>query len=321
MSKITEARNAEKRFFAKILKTAVGCWLWLGKIDKDGFPRFMVSRRDWFVHRWAYSKFVGSLPDQSHIKQTCENKACVNPDHLQMLEAQSDQERFHSKYQMSNCGCLEWTDEPNSGGYGSLRVEGVKVLAHRYSYEMYHGPIPDGHEVHHKCLNRICVNPDHLETKTISDHRREHESGKATGAMNRAKTHCPQGHPYDAANTRIGMIGERRCRACGREAVRNNRKRIKTLPIVITRQDILRFWEMVVRDKLGCCWIWKGTIDRDGHGEFTIKSKKIATHKFVYRVFFGDLPKGKQIHLTCGNNRCVNPDHLRVPSRQATSER
>ena len=43
------------------------------------------------------------------------------------------------------------------------------------------------------------------------------------GEYQLAKTHCPQGHPYDQANTYVGPRGDRQCRACGRERAARNR--------------------------------------------------------------------------------------------------
>lgn len=51
--------------------------------------------------------------------------------------------------------------------------------------------------------------------------------GKANGKRQQSKTHCPQGHPYDAANTRYSKEGFRRCRACGNERERVRQARIR----------------------------------------------------------------------------------------------
>lgn len=51
-------------------------------------------------------------------------------------------------------------------GYGTLRVNGRTTYAHRYSYEIYNGPIPTGSVVHHTCATRACVNPAHLQAVT-----------------------------------------------------------------------------------------------------------------------------------------------------------
>lgn len=57
----------------------------------------------------------------------------------------------------------------NPDGYGRLRVDGKKVLAHRASYEEFNGAITDGLLVCHSCDTPSCINPDHLFLGTDKD--------------------------------------------------------------------------------------------------------------------------------------------------------
>lgn len=61
--------------------------------------------------------------------------------------------------------CIEWTGRRTAAGYGRVRQH----YAHRVAYAMYHGPIPDGMEVMHRCDNPGCVNPEHLCLGSHSD--------------------------------------------------------------------------------------------------------------------------------------------------------
>lgn len=70
-------------------------------------------------------------------------------------------ERFNEKYIVDeNTGCWNFTSIMNTG-YGVIRINKKNMLAHRFSYETFIGPINDLH-VLHRCDNRKCVNYNHL---------------------------------------------------------------------------------------------------------------------------------------------------------------
>lgn len=66
-------------------------------------------------------------------------------------------------------GCIRFTGHLDGEGYGRIMVARVKYMAHRLSYSINNGPIPDGYVVRHKCDNPSCINPEHLEVGTQAD--------------------------------------------------------------------------------------------------------------------------------------------------------
>lgn len=122
----------------------------------------------------------------------------------------------------SPCASGRRSRSPTGVGCGPLSETGLAMgsfrinthrrqAAHRYSWEEANGPVPEGLELDHLCRTPACVRPDHLEPVTHLENQRR---GSVT-----ARTHCPQGHPYDTENTYRDRKG-RRCREGDRQRQR-----------------------------------------------------------------------------------------------------
>lgn len=92
-------------------------------------------------------------------------------------------ERFDAKYRIDQIsGCWLWIASRHRLGYGNIGVRpSISAPAHRVSWELHVGPIPNGLHVLHKCDVRNCVNPGHLYLGTHQDNMRDRNSRNRCG--------------------------------------------------------------------------------------------------------------------------------------------
>lgn len=114
--------------------------------------------------------------------------------------------------------------------YGQIKAPGGKsrtLLAHRVSYELFVGPIPEGLVINHLCFTPACVNPHHLEAVTQLENVTHSNNILGLGF---AKTACVNGHGLTEDNTlwytRKGRP-KRRCRICYGEQQRRAKRKYK----------------------------------------------------------------------------------------------
>jgi hypothetical protein len=98
-------------------------------------------------------------------------------------------------------GCWIWKGGLSSNGYGQCRAVGRNRLAHRVSYEIVNGPIPDKLQVNHSCDIRACLQPKHLWLGTQADNIKDamHKGRMATGEKNFLRR-CPERRLYGEDN-------------------------------------------------------------------------------------------------------------------------
>ena len=122
--------------------------------------------------------------------------------------------------------CWVWTG-PTNNGYGVISrrmiINGQRVgpRIHRIFYAQLHGPIPEGLCLDHLCENKLCVNPDHLESVT-----REENTARWYRKRGFTFEFCKHGHPY--LGNRIRRGGRHKgteCKRCRRIAEHQRRRR------------------------------------------------------------------------------------------------
>lgn len=121
--------------------------------------------------------------------------------------------------------CWPWAGFVNKDGYGYAYEPGTlrRMRAHRLVWSLLVGELNEGEVLDHmchdpeecdlatKCPHRACVNPSHLRITSLVDNTMR---GGSPVSVNKRKTHCKHGHPFDEVNTIHRKGGGRACRAC-----------------------------------------------------------------------------------------------------------
>lgn len=112
-------------------------------------------------------------------------------------------------------GCWRWKNFVNPYGYAviSYREGGERTneMAHRLSYKLFVGDIPEGMVIDHLCRVRDCVNPSHLE---VVSQRVNIRRGLTGTGRHKLLSHCSRGHKFTEKNTYIKPNGARNCKSC-----------------------------------------------------------------------------------------------------------
>lgn len=203
------------RFWSRVQRAEPEqCWLWLGGKKAAGYGNMAIRRPDgsWTqtpAHRWSYAQMVGPIPAGWEVDHVCRVRACVNPAHLEAVPVVENRRRRdlgHPFALTRDAAPMPEVGRPKEAKRSKADPRTHCLKGHEYAVT---GWAKNGGR------------------RTCAACRAEAAARRRTGGQHGTETHCPQGHPYDEANTYHrrrpdGSVKGRECRTC---VLKRNRSR------------------------------------------------------------------------------------------------
>ena len=210
-----EVQPHVERFLGFVEKSSEdSCWYRLTRGRESGYTTISFDGRRVSAHRFSYAAFKGDVGEDQEIDHLCRDRACVNPDHLELVSRKENLsrrdaiydsdawvgdpiKRLMSRVVKSEDSCWVWNGALVRG-YGVINIAGKTEYVHRVVFAASGKKFDTRLTLDHKCRNPRCVNPDHLEPVTRSENVRRMNSAQP-------RDRCRKGHLYsEVGKTKSG---------------------------------------------------------------------------------------------------------------------
>lgn len=286
-----------------------------------------------------------------YMKKLCDRKKCVNLEHWVNMNKIEEYYKYVAQNLIKNSkqegDCRLWTGYINVFGYGvtrfrtGLNFKKRSCCAHIISYMVSHNipNIPENLLVRHKCKNKNCIAPNHLELGTAKEN---HDDMLRDGTASIGSKHpnatinetmaveiyksndVPYRELAKKFNTTINAVKSIRCGKSWNHVTGHQKHKYNRKIVVIdehTPEDFFVNLQKRIRENSKeiydditkeTHWIWTLSIRKSGYGCCHIGHKNYGSHEASWIAFNKkQVPDGMIICHKCIKHRdCVNPDHL-----------
>jgi len=209
-----------ERFLGFVEKESTdSCWFRRTRGRESGYTTITFDGHRVSAHRFAYAAFKGDVGTDQEIDHLCRDRACVNPDHLELVTRKENLrrrdtiydadawvgdpiKRLMSRVTKSKDSCWVWNGALVRG-YGVINIDGKTEYVHRVVFAASVKKFDKSLTLDHICRNPRCVNPKHLEPVTRSENVRRMN-------LSQPRDRCRKGHLY----VEYGKTKNGRCIKC-----------------------------------------------------------------------------------------------------------
>lgn len=121
---------ARKRIVSRITVSDSECWVWSLKIRPNGYARMKFLGDSWYAHRLSYFAFKGDIPDGCDVCHRCDNRRCVNPEHLFLGSRKENMQDCVEKGRQARGEKL-----PHSKLSDAERAQVIDLIKYGFSYQ------------------------------------------------------------------------------------------------------------------------------------------------------------------------------------------
>ena len=340
------------------------CWVWNGSFRKeDGRPTVRWNGKATYPHLITWKLFGNDHPARKEmLKVTCVTEYCINPEHWVKVTRKPANDKYHPrrwndllKMSKQEGECLLWTGAIDPMGYGYASYHRKPLPVHRISWIIHNGVPKSGHIVRHKCKNKICFCPSHLEIGThqqnlyddkIRDgtllYGEKHWNSTITEKKARAILDSHKEGSIEERATKFGVsthiiknIDNHNtwCRLNPKRQIyadklRKRRKELKeeakkTPP---TQKYIRDRWTKI-RSKCNeenGCWLYQSHLNPKGYALVLFHRSNKMLHVVSWEIHCNGgnpKPQGMYVRHRCKNKHCCNPDHLFLSDKCADKKK